>query len=145
MEIINRINIRDTFIITPLNDEYGTVTLRGKNSKDGTGDVVIHRNKEDPNSYDIKIIVTPLILDELNQMNTIQSFLGAVANELIYHKSIYQPIIDKPISMFVKPYIYTMMTTQDLESLYLFYTAVSSVIRMMYTNVDNQCVSGMLH
>lgn len=145
MEIINRINIRDSFIITPLNDEYETVTLHGKKSKDGTGDLVIHRNKDNPDTFDMKIIISPILHDELNQVSIMQTFLRMLASELVFHKSIHHTLSDKPISMFVKPYIYAMVTAQDMETLYMFYNVITATIRMMSDNIDHQYISGILH
>ena len=145
MEIINRINKRDNFIVTPLNDEFDTVTLRGKNSKDGTGDLVIHRNRDDKSKFDIKIIINPGQIPEFDKINITQSFMEKVGHELRIHGNLYASLVNKPISMFITPYAYTVMEASDMDSLYLFYLATTSAIRMM--NIKDTMVpdSGLLH
>ena len=143
MEIINLINKNKNYEVRILDDECESILFTKQHSV--YGDLIVHRNDQNKELYDIRIVIGPEQLGKQHSDAIGMAFHNAALSELNKHPSLYTAIINKPFHIYNMPNLFTAIFEVDLKAVYQFYLLAISALRVMNDNVHPRVYSGILH
>lgn len=143
MEIINLINKNKNYEVRILDDECESILFTKQHSV--YGDLIVHRNDQNKELYDIRIVIGPEHLGKQHSNAIGVAFHNAALSELGKHPSLYSDIINEPFYIYSVPNLFTSVFAVNLKAVYQFYLLAINALRVMNDNVHPRVYSGILH
>lgn len=143
MEIINVVSKSKAYVVRRLNDELDTVVFTKQ--KDVYGNFVIHRNRENPERYDLRMTLGPDNLPKEQAGSIAYAFMNHVTEEMTIHREMNKQCINVPISCFHSPSLFVLFEALEKDDLLTCWRVSSSALRRMNDHAIPKVYSGLIH